>query len=101
MVARTRFIITLYVYYLSFLENSKIRFYPTTGLTLLWARNPFGGNFNHWQVSRKEDGETWQTFEETFWIRETGTGQQVAQLHDRYVMMILASYKIGRGGHLL
>ena len=26
---------------------------PTTGLTLLWARNPFRGNFNHWQVSRK------------------------------------------------
>jgi hypothetical protein len=24
---------------------------PTTGLTLLWARNPFRGNFNHWQVS--------------------------------------------------
>jgi len=24
---------------------------PITGLTLLWARNPFGGNFNHWQVS--------------------------------------------------
>jgi len=23
-----------------------------------------------------------------FWIRETGTGQQVAQLHDRYMMMI-------------
>jgi len=23
-----------------------------------------------------------------FWIRETGTGQQVAQLHDRYVMMM-------------
>ena len=22
-----------------------------------------------------------------FWIRETGTGQQVAQLHDRYMMM--------------
>ena len=21
---------------------------------LLWARNPFRGNFNHWQVSRKE-----------------------------------------------
>jgi len=20
---------------------------PITGLTLLWARNPFGGNFNH------------------------------------------------------
>ena len=27
---------------------------PTTGLTLLWARNPFRRNFNHWQVSRKE-----------------------------------------------
>jgi len=27
---------------------------PTTGLTLLWARNPLSGNFNHWQVSRKE-----------------------------------------------
>jgi hypothetical protein len=40
---------------------------PTTGLTLLWARNPFGGNFNHWQVSQKEAGqkESWQTFEET------------------------------------
>jgi len=24
---------------------------PTTGLTLLWARNPFGGNFKHWQAS--------------------------------------------------
>jgi len=24
----------------------------TTGLTLLWDRNPFRGNFNHWQVSR-------------------------------------------------
>jgi len=23
---------------------------PTTGLTLLWARNPFRVNFNHWQV---------------------------------------------------
>jgi len=29
---------------------------PTTGLTLLWARNPSRGNFNHWQVSRKEAG---------------------------------------------
>jgi len=26
-------------------------------LTLLWARNPFRGNFNHWQVSRKEAGQ--------------------------------------------
>ena len=24
-----------------------------------------------------------------FWIRETGTGQQVAQLHDRYIMMMM------------
>jgi len=31
---------------------------PTTGLTLLWARNPFRGNFNHWQVSRTEAGQT-------------------------------------------
>jgi heme/copper-type cytochrome/quinol oxidase subunit 2 len=23
------------------------------------------------------------------WIRETGTGQQVAQLHDRYMMMMI------------
>jgi len=30
---------------------------PTTGLTLLWAHNPFGRNFNHWQVSRKEAGQ--------------------------------------------
>jgi len=27
---------------------------PATTLTLLWARNPFRGNFNHWQVSPKE-----------------------------------------------
>ena len=27
---------------------------PTTGLTLLWAHNPFRGNFNHWKVSQKE-----------------------------------------------
>jgi len=54
---------------------------PTTGLTLLWARNTFRGNFNHWQVSWKEAGqmitqgnetlfpiwqkESWHTFEET------------------------------------
>ena len=30
---------------------------PTTGLTLLWAGNPFRGNFNHWQVARKEAGQ--------------------------------------------
>ena len=26
----------------------------TAGLALLWAHNPFRGNFNHWQVSWKE-----------------------------------------------
>ena len=30
---------------------------PTAGLTLLRARNPFRGNFNHWQFSRKEPGQ--------------------------------------------
>ena len=30
---------------------------PTTGLTLLWAHNPFRGNFNHWQVLWKEAGQ--------------------------------------------
>ena len=29
-----------------------------------------------------------KTFEET-WIRETGTGQQVAQLHGRYMIMMM------------
>jgi hypothetical protein len=24
-----------------------------------------------------------------FWLRKTGTGQQVAQLHDRYMMMMM------------
>ena len=43
---------------------------PTTGLTLFWARNPFWENFNYWQVS-------WNL-----------TGQQWAQLHDKYMMMI-------------
>jgi len=56
---------------------------PTTGLTLFWVRNPFRGNFNHWQVSRKEAGQR------DFWIRETGTGQKVAQLNDRYKMMTI------------
>jgi hypothetical protein len=26
---------------------------PTTGLTLRWARNPFKGDFNYWQVSQE------------------------------------------------
>jgi len=29
---------------------------PTTAITLPWARNPFRGNFNYWQVSPKEAG---------------------------------------------
>jgi len=28
-----------------------------------------------------------------FWIRETGTGQQVAQIHDRYKMIIINTVK--------
>jgi len=26
-----------------------------------------------------------------FWIRETGTGQQVAELHDRYMIIIITT----------
>jgi hypothetical protein len=29
---------------------------PTTGLALLWARNPFREHFNHWQVSQDKAG---------------------------------------------
>jgi hypothetical protein len=33
-----------------------------------------------------------------FCIRETGTGQQVAQLHDRYMMMMMINeFKIKEG----
>ena len=35
---------------------------PTAGLTLLWARNPFRGNFNHWEVSRKEAGQIFSIY---------------------------------------
>ena len=35
---------------------------PTTGLTLLWAGNPFRGNFNHWQVSQKEPGQIFSLY---------------------------------------
>jgi len=50
---------------------------PITGLTLLWARNPFRGNSNHWQISAGQitqgnetlfsnwQKELWQTYEET------------------------------------
>jgi hypothetical protein len=30
-----------------------------------------------------------------FWPRETGTGQQVAQLHDRYMMMMMMMMTTG------
>ena len=29
-----------------------------------------------------------------FWIREIGTGQQVAQIHDRYMMMMMKNASI-------
>ena len=28
-----------------------------------------------------------------FWLRETGTGQQMAQLHERYMMMMMMMMK--------
>jgi len=33
-----------------------------------------------------------------FWIRETGTGQQVAKLHDRYMMMMTMTITVTVGG---
>ena len=30
---------------------------PTTGITRLWVRNTFRGNFNDWQVLREEAGQ--------------------------------------------
>jgi len=43
---------------------------PTTSLTLLSACNPFRGNFNHWQVSRKEAGQI-------FFKRQHGCGKVI------------------------
>jgi len=40
------------------------------------------GRRNHGRPSKK------------FWIRETGTGQQVAQLHDRYMMLMMMMMNI-------
>jgi len=68
---------------------------PTTELTLLWVRNPFRGNFNHWQVSRKETGPMVIKHYSPTGRRNHGRhlkrllDQQVAQLHDRYMMMIM------------
>ena len=50
----------------------------TIGLTLLWASNPFRGNLTTGK-SRGVD------LLRDFWIPETGTGQQVAQLNERYI----------------
>jgi hypothetical protein len=69
---------------------------PTDGLTLLWARNPFRGKSNYWQVSKDEARRIVQrqlgyetnrqkkpgkTIKRDFQMCETGTCQQVAQLH--------------------
>jgi len=51
---------------------------PTTALTLIWARNAFRGNFKH------------------FWMLETGTGQQVAQFHERLMMVIMMKFIFNR-----
>ena len=73
---------------------------PTTGLTLVWARNPFRGNFNYWQVSRKEAGQNYSPAGRMYHgrplkIRETGPCQQVAQLHERYMMMMMMVISYG------
>jgi hypothetical protein len=64
---------------------------PTSGLTLLWARNPFRESSNCWQVSQEEAGRIkskllFQIFEElkyyvAFLVQNTWTivleGQQI------------------------
>jgi hypothetical protein len=40
-------------------------------------------HFPNWQK------ESWQTLEETSGYDETGTGQHVTQLHDRYMMIMM------------
>jgi len=35
---------------------------PITGLTLLWARNPFWGKSIYWQVSQEEAGRIYFKF---------------------------------------
>ena len=39
-------------------------------------------------TGRRNHGRPWRDF----WIRETGTGQQAAQLHERYMMMMMLKY---------
>jgi len=55
---------------------------PTTGLNLLWARNPFMGNFNHWQVSQK--GAV------LFCDDETSCSIKTDNLWDRYISLFRA-----------
>jgi len=40
------------------------------------------------QLAQGIMGNLWRDY----WIRETGTGQQVAQLHKRYTMMVIKSH---------
>ena len=47
---------------------------PTNGLTLLWARNPFRENFNHWKDSRKEAAG------QIFFKRQDGCGKRALLL---------------------
>ena len=41
-------------------------------------------------TGRRNHGRLWRDF----WIRETGTGQQLAQLHERYMMMMIIRTKL-------
>ena len=50
-------ICTKFVLFLTPLQFVHLFCNSTAGLTLLWAHNPFWGNFNHWQVSWKEAGQ--------------------------------------------
>ena len=72
---------------------------PKTGRTMLWARTPFRGNFNHWQVSRKETGhtlfpnwqkESWQSFEETSgYVRPERVNKWPNSMTDMMKMMMM------------
>jgi hypothetical protein len=45
-----------------------------TGLTLLWACNPFRGNISHWQVSQ-EAGQITQDTEKLYTKRQKDPGK--------------------------
>jgi hypothetical protein len=50
------------------------------------TRNSLPGVMKHYSpTGRRNHGRPLKRF----WIRETGTGQQVAQLHERYVMIMM------------